>query len=54
MEIIQREVLFDGCAINVLKTGDPKGKDVLMLHGMSFQDGISGLGSPYYLNSRAV
>ena len=37
MEVIQKEARIGGCAINLLKAGSTKGKDILLLHGMSFQ-----------------
>ena len=37
MDILQKSTRVGGCAMNVLKCGNPKGKDILLLHGMSFQ-----------------
>ncbi|MGA2193125.1 MAG: alpha/beta hydrolase [Nitrospirota bacterium] len=36
-ETIQKTVKAGGCEINTLKAGSSKGKDILLLHGMSFQ-----------------
>jgi len=35
--IIQKTIKLGNCSINTLKAGSPKGKDILLLHGMSFQ-----------------
>jgi len=36
-DIIQKSVKVNNCSINCLKSGSSKGKDILLLHGMSFQ-----------------
>ena len=36
-DITQRIVRVNNCSINCLKSGSSKGKDILLLHGMSFQ-----------------
>jgi abhydrolase domain-containing protein 14 len=36
-EIVQKTVEAGRCAVNCLKAGSAKGRDVLLLHGMSFQ-----------------
>src|SRR3990172_13173454 len=36
-DIVQKSVNAGNCSINTLKAGSPKGKDILLLHGMSSQ-----------------
>jgi pimeloyl-ACP methyl ester carboxylesterase len=36
-DILQKTVHAGNCSINCLKSGSSKGKDILLLHGMSFQ-----------------